>query len=294
MFPLTTQPALEYLKADRAIRQPLVLPRRIGFISAEARSGCSRTAGLIAACLAHRRQGRILAVNAAASPEPAQGRRSMIWHAGLQSGTVSDSDLRRVRRNATAAEEACAGLVQTPNGLYCHDLTALSDFSPQSWWTNVAPTSRFFDLVLTDWGHRVETAVESLIDSSHIICVATRLDMAALRRAQRLVHQIQTSTSAPVKLVISDLDGNASTGLRMAMGSIEVPRHLFGYEPERRRARLLRGKLPLATRTAVAHLAADTVSTLAQAEKQAVQGPSAQSSGPENTTTERTRTGAEA
>src|SRR4051812_43428008 len=79
----TTARMHELASADRVLRMPLPLSRRVGFVSLRGGSGTSATAAYVASVYARRRAGMVLGVNAAA------GELGMPWHAGAPEGSAA-------------------------------------------------------------------------------------------------------------------------------------------------------------------------------------------------------------
>ena len=138
----------ELTASDALLRSPLALSRRVGFVQLHGGSGASATAGYLASMLAHRRTGMVLGVNASA------GEANMLWHAGLTRSTGAGGDDQERRRHprpaATQGRTACPG-----DGLIALDLARDHlAASAGTWFEQVTPIARFYDLVITDWGVR--------------------------------------------------------------------------------------------------------------------------------------------
>src|SRR4029453_7809062 len=139
----------ELRTSDALLRSPLALSRRIGFVQLRGGSGASSTAGYVASMLARRRTGMVLGVNASA------GETNMLWQAGLtRSAGRAKSDQER-RQHPAIAADARAGLPVTGTGLIALDLARDHlAASAGTWFEQVTPIARFYDLVITDWGVR--------------------------------------------------------------------------------------------------------------------------------------------
>lgn len=130
------------LALDAAIRAPLPLSTRIGVLGGDPAAPTALVAGLLAATLAGRRPHRVLAVAARQGPRPARP-------AGAESAPTGLDDAAIARRaTARTGAEATDGLAQLPGGAWTLDLAGQAE----RWWDAVAPISRFFDFVVTDWG----------------------------------------------------------------------------------------------------------------------------------------------
>lgn len=188
---------------DEAIRAPLPLSTVVGVVGAQPDAPTEVVGGLLAAVLAARRPHRVLAV--AARPSL----RGIGWHAGLDtSASSSDGDIAR-RAAAGTGAEATAGLARAPGGAWVLDLAD----EPARWWEAVAPTSRFFDFVLTDWGCPSE--LDDVRATSAVLVVVATATRAGLQAGVDLVARLHTPRSSPL-LVVHDPGVGAERGIRTA------------------------------------------------------------------------------
>ncbi len=246
--------------ADRAVRAPLALSRRIGFVQLAGGVGASTTAALVANLVAHRRQGPVLGVDAAA------GARSMLWHAGLPDAPPAGTAGRRP--DPVSAADATAGLVRTGSGLYTLDVRPAPDDDEQgspprqatesTWADAVAPVTRFFDVVCTDWGVRLPGVdLTAVAYASHAVCLVARSDRASLERAVSVVDALRSLEHAPV-VVVAAVDLGA--GGARAVDAVRWPPGTVTTVPtdRARRSDVPRSSrdLTVATRTAHVRLAA--------------------------------------
>lgn len=247
-------------QADRAIRAPLALSRRIGFVQLTGGVGASTTASLVANTIARRRSGPVLGVDAAA------GTRSMLWHAGLPDLTPTVDDARR--RDPVSTADATAGLVTAGSGLYALDvretpaddeLGAPPRQATESRWVDaVAPVTRFFDVVCTDWGVRAPGVdLTAVAYASHAVCLVARTDRVSLERAMAVVDAIRSLEHRPAVVVAAVDVGRTRSRAVEAVRWPDVSVLRMPTDP----ARL--GEVPrttrdltVATRTAHARLAA--------------------------------------
>ncbi|MGN7189672.1 MULTISPECIES: hypothetical protein [unclassified Curtobacterium] len=246
--------------ADRAVRAPLALSRRVGFVQLTGGVGASTTAALVANLVAHRRSGPVLGVDAAA------GGRSMLWHAGLPDTAAQGTDPRRLDPVSTA--DATAGLVRAGSGLYALDVrpTPVDDeqgapprqATESAWADAVAPVTRFFDVVCTDWGVRPPGVdLTAVAYASHAVCLVARSERVSLERAVAVVEAVRSLEHAPVVVVAAvDLGGGGS----QAVDAVRwPPGTVFAVPTDRaRRSDVPRSSrdLTVATRTAHVRLAA--------------------------------------
>jgi hypothetical protein len=148
-------------ECDAAVRVPLPVCRRVGFVHLAPGSGGSTAAAEVATVLARRRTGTVLAVDASPSP---RGLLPLLGAAPSPAG----------RRAPTTAAEARAGLATSPSGAYALDLRPAGD-----WPGAVGPIARFFDVVVTDWGLRHPAYdLEPVLATSHVVCLVVRADDA--------------------------------------------------------------------------------------------------------------------
>lgn len=213
---------------DAAIRMPLPVCRRIGFMQLDVHCGASSTAAQVATVLAARRAGPVLAVDASPSP---RGLLPLLGATGEPSGAL-------VRSRASTAAEAHTGLLRSPAGCYALDLrpdrpndgpatptgpggpggpgtpaepggpgapTILSGRSGPArsgdagsaggsavlWSGAVGPIARFFDVVVTDWGLRHPAVdLEPVLAGSSVVCLVVRAEDAALDAAAALLDRL--------------------------------------------------------------------------------------------------------
>ena len=226
----------ELQRLDEAVRRPLPLSTRVGFVGVGGGVGCSVAAGLVAAVLAARRSHRVLAVNASPSP------RSLLWHAGLALNTPATSspeqDLERA--SARRSDQATAGLAVTLRGLHCLDLYSeqlvdgrradnlrADDLREderrrdERWRAAVAPAARFFDFVLTDWGTRDQAGAAAVAAASRVVCVVTAADRTSLQRDGELAQSIEDA-GVGVLLAVVHTSGRAATAKDL-LRSLPVP-----------------------------------------------------------------------
>ncbi|RIX28469.1 hypothetical protein [Amnibacterium setariae] len=239
--------------ADRAIRAPLALSRRIGFAQLAGGVGASTTVAAVAALIAVRRRSPVLAVDAAAGP------RSLRWQAGLGTTAPAPVDARRTRPQSQA--DALAGLPLTDTGVAVLDVHGDDDraATETAWAEHVAPLARFCPVVCTDWGVRGAGAdLGGIAAASSTVCVVTRADRGALERALAAAGAVRTLPNRP-DVVVAAVDVGR-TGGRLPRGfgaGVGVPVVRVPFEPARRAAEPVRGAdCSAATRAALIRLAA--------------------------------------
>jgi hypothetical protein len=188
---------------DTAIRSPLPLSTGVGIVGAGRDAPTAVVGGLLAGVLAARRPHRVLAVGA----RPAA--HGIGWHAGLAATAwAGDRDIAK-RSAAGTGAEATYGLGRTPGGAWVLDLAD----EPARWWEAVAPISRFFDFVLTDWG--TPSDLDDARATSVVLLVVVAADPAALQSGVDLAAQLATSRVTPL-LVMHDTGAGHAPALRTA------------------------------------------------------------------------------
>src|SRR5688572_8845663 len=239
----------ELTASDSLLRSPLALSRRIGFVQLRGGSGASSTAGYVASMLARRRTGMVLAVNASA------GEANLLWHAGLtRSAAAGASDYQR-RAHPSSAADARAGLPVTGTGLIALDLARdhLAT-SAGTWFEQVTPIARFYDLVITDWGvrHR-QVDLRQVARASHVVCLVTRADRYPAEEAAALIPALLEVEDQPrVVLVLIDVGRTAERTPQLLRSQLQVPVLTIPYDPLRAAARPV-GSRRLPTRTRLAY-----------------------------------------
>ena len=211
--------------ADTAIRMPLTLNRRIGFVQAAGGAGSSTVAAGVASIFANRRAGLVLGVNASG------GDRNLLWHAGVPAGERVAGRTRPLN-----AAEAAAGLPVARTGLIGLDLRdpqhPTTPVPSRAWFDRINPVSRFFDLAITDWGVRswqIDLAQVSL--ASHVLCVVTPSRRHELEDAAAIVPALTGVEDGPrVVLVIVDVGGPGRShnpvgiGAELGVPVLRIPR----------------------------------------------------------------------
>jgi MinD-like ATPase involved in chromosome partitioning or flagellar assembly len=238
--------------SDGLLRTPLALSRRIGFVQLRGGSGASATAGYVASMLAHRRAGMVLAVNASA------GRANMLWQAGLtRSGLPGTSDQHR-RAHPSSAADARAGLPVTGTGLIGLDLARDHlAASAGTWFEQVSPIARFYDLVITDWGvrHR-QVDLRQVARASHVVCLVARSDRYPAEEAAALLPALSEVEDQPrVVLALVEVGRTAGRTPQLLRSQLSAPVLPIPYDPLRAAERPVASRrLPAGTRLAYTRL----------------------------------------
>ena len=239
----------ELTTSDTLLRSPLALSRRIGFVQLRGGSGASSTAGYVASMLARRRTGMVLAVNASA------GETNLLWQAGLTRSAARESSNVHRRAHPASAADARAGLPVTGTGLIALDLARdhLAT-SAGTWFEQVTPIARFYDLVITDWGvrHR-QVDLRQVARASHVVCLVTRADRYPAEEAAALIPALSEVEDQPrVVLALVDVGRTAERTPQLLRSQLQVPVLTIPYDPLRAAARPV-GSRRLPTRTRLAY-----------------------------------------
>jgi MinD-like ATPase involved in chromosome partitioning or flagellar assembly len=242
----------ELTSSDTLLRSPLALSRRIGFVQLRGGSGASATAGYVASMLARRRTGMVLAVNASA------GEMNLLWQAGLTRSAADGASDQQCRAHPASAADARAGLPVTGTGLIALDLARdhLAT-SAGTWFEQVTPIARFYDLVITDWGvrHR-QVDLRQVARASHVVCLVTRADRYPAEEAAALIPALSEVEDQPrVVLALVDVGRTAERSPQLLRDQLQVPVLTLPYDPLRAAARPVSSRrLPTWTRLAYTRL----------------------------------------
>ncbi|HJV14346.1 MAG TPA: hypothetical protein VJ625_10685 [Propionibacteriaceae bacterium] len=247
----------ELTTSDALLRSPLALSRRIGFVQLRGGSGASATAGYVASMLARRRTGMVLGVNASA------GETNMLWQAGLTRSAAGASRLggasdQNRRLHPSSAADARAGLPMTGSGLIALDL-ARDHLAPSAgtWFEQVTPIARFYDLVITDWGVRHwQVDLRQVARASHVVCLVARADRYPAEEAAALIPALAEVEDQPrVVLALADVGGTAERTPQLLQSQLQVPVISIPYDTRRAHARPVASRqLPSSSRLAYTRL----------------------------------------
>ncbi|WP_086516171.1 hypothetical protein [Clavibacter michiganensis] len=261
---LLASPASAYREAqeaDIAVRAPLPVSRRVGFVQLAGGSGASAAAAAVAATFAARRSGVSLAVNASGGS------------AHILSRLPPDAaDMReRVETLPGTLRDAVHGLAFPLPRLAGLDLqrddrpTTAVDAS--GWFDEVNPVSRFFDLVITDWGVRpVAGDLAMTAVASHVLCLVCRAERHALEEVIAVVPALRSEPDHPRIVVVSvDVGARGRHDARDAIArEVGVPLVGLPYDPAwSTSVPTPSRRLALASRRAVLRLASTVVTEAA-------------------------------
>ena len=253
----------ELTTSDAILRTPLPLSRRVSFVQLRGGSGASACAGYVASLLARRRTGMVLGVNASA------GEHDLLWHAGVPAPERVRDGTRRAHPNTAA--DARAGLPVSGTGLYGLDLARNHQAAGAgTWFEQVSPIARFYDVVLTDWGVRdARVDLRHVAAASHVVCLVARADRHAAEEAAAYVPALADVADGPaVVLVLTDVGRTGARTPAQVRRRLATPVVPIPYEPLRAAERppASRG-LPARSRLALTRLATTVMAEAQRSER---------------------------
>lgn len=240
----STGSAVDSLSAtDARIRVGLPLSRRIAFVSLAGGAGTTTAVVSVAAALAGRRTGSLLAVDADGGRSGLGPHLNVVRPPGSDAARGADQAFER-RRLARTVEDARAGLplagrlpVLDLNAAEPDDqpTRAVRPRSVAEWTDQLGPIARFFDLVLTDWGVRpAGEDLEQVAYSGHVLVLVSRADQPAAVAAANALAGLKALPEAP-RLLLALVDVNRTATPRRLAGtlaeSLGVPVFRLPYDP---------------------------------------------------------------
>lgn len=245
----TTARARELREIDAALRHPVATSRRIAVVQSGGGAGATTLVARTARALARRRGGGVLAVDAAAGDAAlARALGGAVDARGLEELVAATTGVTRSRQARALLPDAGAGLVLAGRGG-----TRVPDDEVVQALGNLV--GRFFDVVVTDWGHRTADEATRIARRSHAVAVMARADRADAERG--LVLAARLATEVPTTLVLADVGATAgptSSLLREAARTLEVPVRVLAHGHEGA-LRDPAARLPRRARTAYARTA---------------------------------------
>ena len=159
------------------------------------------------------------------------------------------------RAHPASAADARAGLPVTGTGLIALDLAREHlAVSAGTWFEQVTPIARFYDLVITDWGvrHR-QVDLRQVARASHVVCLVARADRYPAEEAAALIPALSEVEDQPrVVLALVDVGRTAERTPQLLRSQLQVPLLTIPHDPLRAAARPV-GSRWLPTRTRLAY-----------------------------------------
>jgi hypothetical protein len=129
--------------------------------------------------------------------------------------------------------------------------------SAGTWFEQVTPIARFYDLVITDWGvrHR-QVDLRQVARASHVVCLVARADRYPAEEAAALVPALSEVEDQPrVLLVLVDVGRTAGRTPQLLQDQLQVPVCTIPYDPSRAVTQPVASRqLPVRTRLAYTRL----------------------------------------
>lgn len=263
----STALARDLAEADQRLRRPVSTSRRVAAVGVHSGAGVSTTVVQVAAALAARRGGSVLAVDAATGPG------TLAALAGVERPVTLREAASRSVGHGTASR--ARDLVPTGRG----GLHVLGDGGrrwpgPGELEAAVRPVGRAFDLVLTDLGARAGgSGLAATLADQHAVLLVARADRGTAERALAFAATLVGATSSflsptrpRIALALVDIGGSAGpsaqlvrraladAGLTLPVAVVPHDPSLAGHPPT---AALPDPALP--TRAAVLRLAGNLV-----------------------------------
>lgn len=173
------------IDAERALRAPLPVVRRVGFAALRGGTGCSTAATGVAAALTARRDRETLLVDAA------------------------DDELRSAETPGSRTEVQVVPSPVWPGGI-------------DRWRTHCEERHRAHEITLTDWGTLDPSALSAVAAHSHVLCLATTVERAAVQQALDTAS-VLIEAGTPTVLVASAVRGWVTPATRRMLASAPVP-----------------------------------------------------------------------
>lgn len=256
----TTGLGRELAEADSRLRRPVSTSRRVAVVGVQAGAGTSTTVVQLAAVLAARRSGGVLAVDAATGPGGLAALAGVAHPLSLREAaaqTVGHGTAARARDHIPTG----------PPGLHVLGSPGARPTAAGELDAALRPVGRAFDVVLTDLGARAQyPGLLDAVAGHHAVLLVARADRGTAEHALATTAALLRAGSPPVMIALVDVGGRAgpstalvrralsAVGLAVPVRSVPHDRALAGHPPT--------APLPergLAARTAVLGLAGDLV-----------------------------------
>jgi hypothetical protein len=194
----------ELTEWDAAIRRPRSTTRRIGFVSLEPGSGSTTLAALVTRTVAARRAEPVLAVDVSSDD------RGLARAIGIPA-TPADA----TRAAARTTDDARTGLTAGQGWFGLHPATTAHapEGAVGAWLAEAAPITRFFEVVLTDFGVRHPlvdlAACAALCDVVCLVSDARRSQAELVRAVAPAIAELPETPTPVLALVDHARAGDA-------------------------------------------------------------------------------------
>jgi len=211
---------------DGLIRRPVSSACRIDMISTSGGSGCSHVAARLGVLLANRRQSRILGVDAGTAAAFTRLVGAVPTDHAEQDDKESVGTARQLHApvSVNLADEVTAAMLTGEAGLrVARPVTVIANVvRPTDWAHVIGPVSRFFDVVVTDWGHRLPGVdFEAALRGCGAVALVCRADRASVEQAMSVARVVNTRAGCVV--CVSDVDAAGPRAARTAASWGLVP-----------------------------------------------------------------------
>lgn len=233
----TSSTGRKLLDADAALRAPVGTSRRITVLSPDGGTGTTTLTAVVAGLLALRRTGPVLAIDLARGPASLAAR--------CGAGDVLSLAALRARPVVHTLAQAQDGLPLTASGLRVVGSES-ADRAPwpgsvADWTQTLSALGRFFEVVVTDAGHRDEDTAAQLASTSHVTAVVVRADVASAQAGLAMIATITSRAPAARTILVT----MSTAGLAAAVpGTRPADGRRDRVPYDRALARSLDGRLP--------------------------------------------------
>ena len=148
----------------------------------------------------------------------------------------------------------------TGTGLIALDLAGEQlAVSAGTWFEQVTPIARFYDLVITDWGVRQrQVDLRQVARASHVVCLVARADRYPAEEAAALVPALSEVEDQPrVVLCLVDVGRTGGRTPQLLHDQLQVPVLTIRYDARRASGRPIASR-QLPTRTRLAYIRLST------------------------------------
>ena len=211
------------MRQDHLIRRQVSSAVRLDVVGLTGGVGCSHVAARLGVLLAWRRGARVLGVDAGLGATFTRLTQA-VAQAAAETGPAAP--VRRLHASASPnrTDEATAGMLVGMAGLRVAPvgLPGTGQATPADWRSSVAGATRFFDVVVTDWGHRVPGVdFETSLAGAHAVALVCRTRRSDIESAIRVAQA--TARHVPCLVCAVDVDGTGAAPARAGAGWGIIP-----------------------------------------------------------------------